>query len=239
MMRLVAAMSGFGAAVWWLTQGPWKPQARRELDAVGFRPAAVQMTAWFMAAAMSLAVAMVVDQRVGRDAAVLAAATMLPWAGVWLPRAVELSAVSAYRVRRDRAALAALRRMRLLVAGGVPLEAAAQQAAQDEPDPAFGPIAADVHDAVDSMASPLTAIGKHLSSGPASTLLAAAESAEEGGSESGANLDALLGRAVGALEGERRIVIETLGGWAMTAATMTTVLATGLLMAALMTSLGG
>lgn len=239
MMRLVAAMAGFGAAVWWLTQGPWKPQARRELDAVGFGPAAVQMTAWFIAGAVSLAVAMAVDQRAGRDAAVLVAATLLPWAGVALPRTVELSAVSAYRVRRDRAALAALRRMRLLVAGGLPLEAAAQRAAQDEPDPAFGPISADVHEAVTELGSPLTAIGKHLSAGPASTLLAAAESAEEGGSESGGHLDALLGRAVGALEGERRIVIEALGRWAMTAATMTTVLATGLLMVALMTSFGG
>ena len=235
-MRLVAAAAGFGAAVWWLTRGPWKPQARRELDAVGFGPAAVHATAWFMAASVSLAAALAVHQRVGRDAAVLAAATILPWAGAVLPRAVELSAVSSFRVRRDRAALAVLRRMRLLVAGGVPLAAAAQQAAQDEPDPAFGPISADVHLAVEAMASPLTAIGTHLSAGPASTLLAAAESAEAGGSESGANLDALLGRAATALEGERRIVIETLGRWAMTVATITTVLATGLLMVALMTS---
>ena len=237
MMRLLAAAACTGAALWWLLRGPWQVQARRELDAVGFGPSSVHVSAWGLAGCLGVCAGIIAFSRGGADIALLVSVPLTMWTGALLPRVLETWVVSSYRVRRDQAALEALRRMRLLVAGGVALRVAAQRAAQDQTDPAFGPIAAEVDEAVRELKNPLTAIGSHLSSGPASTLLGAAESSQEGGSEAGRHLDHLLGRAVAALEGERRVKVDRLGRSAANTATITTMLAMMPLMLSLLTAL--
>ncbi len=236
-VRFAVALLGAFAAVRWLRSGPYQVERRRELEAVRLSPFGLQLIS-AMFAGLAAGVFGVMGWALGsRDLAVGGAALSLLWLPQLLPRRLEASFASVYRARRDRCSLFFLRRLRLLVSGGVGLRQASQLAAQEETDPAFGPVAASVHEAIAQMADPLQAIAKHLAGGPAEVLLGTAISADQSGGQAGGHLDDLLRRTASALEGERRIGIEKMGGFAKTVSTMTTLLVTAPMMMSVLSTL--
>ena len=219
MTRLLFAAAVAAAAVMWLWNGPWRIRNARELFAIGYDNVRLQWVSAALTAALAGCAAAVVLALSGTGAALMTATAAAAFGVQLLPRTLEAGLLASFRTRRDRTALFFLRRLRLEVAGGTPLNDAARAAAQAETDPAFEPVRSAVHTAAITRTEPLLAIARSLAGSPVDTILATAASAERAGSAAGRDLDDLIDRAVSALEDERRLGIEKLGRATNTAGT--------------------
>ena len=210
MTRLAFAAAATVAALMWLWKGPWRIRNPRELGALGYGNARLQTISAALSLIAAVAAAAVAAVLSDNGTALLVGITAAAFLVQLVPRFLEAVMLASFRKGRDRAALFFLRRLRLLLAGGTPLNDAAREAAQAETDPAFGPVRAAVHAAANTRTEPLLAIARALAGSPVDTILGTATSAERAGSAAGTDLDDLMDRAVATLEDQRRLSIERL-----------------------------
>ena len=236
-MIWLTVVSGAGAALRLVLTAAPEPANTVELTAAGWPPArlraaAVVSTA-LAAAAIVAAGVLVSDVRTGALAAA-AAALWVPVAAVPLTRRIVLSG---YRANRDAALLEWLRRIRLYVAAGRPINDAAVEAAERVEAPAFAPTATSINLALASGQDPLTAASAHFAGSAAETLVGTLAAAERGGAAATGLIDRLIAQAVQALEDQRRVRIEALGRSVAGTGTLVAVAASAVVVVALLASI--
>ncbi|MCE2512585.1 MAG: type II secretion system F family protein [Acidimicrobiia bacterium] len=235
MIWLVAA-SGAGAAMRLVLCDAPRRANTVELAAAGWPPARLR-TASVVATSLVAGVIVVAGTilagfRVGALAAVAVS--------VWVPVAAAPGlcgiVLSGYRARRDAALLEWLRRIRLYVAAGRPINDAAVEAAERVESPAFAPAATSINLALASGVDPLSAASAHFAGSAAETLVGTLAAAERGGAAATGLIDRLIAQAVHALEDHRRVRIEALGRSVAGTGTLAAITASAVVVLALLAS---
>ena len=210
-MIWLAAVSGAGAALRLVLIGAPRRANTVELAAAGWPPHRLRAAS---AAATSVVAALVLGAGTflaGYRSGALAAVAL----SVWVPAAASPllrgMVLSGYRARRDAALLEWLRRIRLYVAAGRPINDAAVEAAERVEAPAFAPAATSINLALASGVDPLSAAAAHFAGSAAETLVGTLAAAERGGAAATGLIDRLIAQAVRTLEDHRRVRIEALG----------------------------
>ena len=235
-MIWLTAASGAGAAVRLVLAASPRSANTVELAAAGWPPArlrAASVVATALAAGVIVVAGTVLtDFRAGALAAVAVS--------VWVPAAsaplLRTMVLSGYQDRRDAALLEWLRRIRLYVAAGRPINDAAVEAAERVEAPAFAPAATSINLALASGRDPLGAASAHFAGSPAETLVGTLAAAERSGAAATGLIDRLIAQAVHALEDHRRVRIEALGRAVVGTGTLVAVTASAVVVIALLAS---
>ena len=234
-MWVVVAAGAAAALRLVLTDAP-RPANTVELAAAGWPPHTLRIAGWILAAAATAAtfagIATVADARNGA----LAAAAVALWAPVGAPPLLRQLVLSGFRTRRDAALLEWLRRIRLYAAAGRPINDAALEASERVASRAFAPAQTSINLALAAGRDPLSAVASHFAGTAAETLVATLAEAERSGAAAADLIDRLVAQAVAALEDQRRIRYEALGRAVGTTATIASLVACGVVIAALMFS---
>ncbi len=235
-MIWLVAVSGAGAAIRLVLATPTRRANTVELAAAGWPPARLR-TASVVATVLATGLIVVAGTVLaGFRAGALTAVA----ASVWVPAAtapvLRTMVLSGYRARRDAALLEWLRRIRLYVAAGRPINDAAVEAAERVEAPAFAPAATSINLALASGHDPLGAASTHFAGSPAETLVGTLAAAERGGAAATGLIDRLIVQAVHALEDHRRVRIEALGRAVAGTGTLVAVTASAVVVIALLAS---
>lgn len=142
-----------------------------------------------------------------------------------LPRVLRAVVGARYVRRRDAATLLWLRRIRLLVAGGKPTNAAVLEAAEHVVDPAFRPMAGAINLAVATGRDPLAAAAIKLRGSATAALVGTVDAAERSGAAASELIDQVLARALRALDAQHRERIDQLARLGATTASLNAILA--------------
>lgn len=236
-MIWLAVVSGAGAALRLVLTAAPQEANTVELAAAGWPPNRLRGAS---AAATSLVAATVLAAGTllaGYRAAALAAVGLSLWVPVAAAPLLRATVLSGYRTRRDAALLEWLRRIRLYVAAGRPINDAAVEAAERVEAPAFAPAATSINLALASGVDPLSAASTHFAGSPAETLVGTLAAAERGGAAATGLIDRLIAQAVHALEDDRRIRIEALGRSVAGTGTLAAITASAVVVIALLSSI--
>ena len=144
-----------------------------------------------------------------------------------LPRVLRFVVGQRYVRRRDAAALLWMRRIRMHVANGLPINAAALDAAEQVAEPAFKPMAGAINLAVTTGHDPLAAAASKLHGSEAAALLGTVNAAERSGAGASELIDKVLQRVLRSLDAQRRERIDRLARMGATTSSLTTILAGG------------
>ena len=235
-MIWLIGLVGASAAVRLLLAAAPEPANTVELAAAGWPPARLR-TASVVVASMVVVVILVFGTLVsGVRAGVLLAAAAAPWLLVAAAPLLRAGVLAGYRARRDAALLEWLRRIRLYVAAGRPINDAAVEAAERVEEPAFAPAATSISPALAAGRDPLTAASEHFAGSPAETLVGTLAAAERGGAAASSLIDRLIAQAVQALEEDRRVRIEALGRSVAGTVTLAALAASAVVVIALLAS---
>ncbi len=236
-MMWLTALSGAAAALRMVLTDPPRRANTVELAAAGWPPhrlRAASAAAGGVAAAVVLAAGTVMaGYRIGA----LAAVAVVWWVPVAVSPLLRGVVLSGYRARRDAAMLEWLRRIRLYVAAGRPINDAAVEAAERVEAPAFAPAATSINLALASGTDPLGAASAHFSGSAAETLVSTLAAAERGGAAASGLIDRLIAQAVHALEDHRRVRIEALGRSVAGTGTLAAIAASAVVVIALLASI--
>lgn len=236
-MIWLTAISGAAAAARLVLTAAPKPTNTVTLAAAGWPPA--RLRAVSVGATVWVVVAIVVGASLVSD--IRAGALTALAVGLWVPVAatplLRKSVLSGYRARRDAALLEWLRRIRLYVAAGRPINDAAVEAAERVDSPAFAPAATSINLALASGQDPLSAAAAHFDGSEAETLVNTLAAAERGGAAASGLIDRLVSQAVQSLEDQRRVRIEALGRSASGTLTLVAIAASGVIVVALLASI--
>jgi len=232
------ALSGAGAAIRLVFDAePGRVTGRTaELAAAGWAPQRLRRastTATVLVMILALAAGTLLY---GYRSGVLIALTVGFWTPLLAPLLLRALVLSGYRVRRDAALLEWLRRIRLYTAAGHPINDAAVEAAELVESPAFAPAATSINLALASGNDPLSAAAHHFAGSEAETLIGTLAAAERGGAAASSLVDRLISGAVNALEDTRRTRIEALGRAVAGTCTIATIVASAVVVLALLAS---
>ena len=210
-MIWIAAISGAAAALRLVfTAAPaWANTV--ELAAAGWPPNRLRVASAVATAVVAAVVLAAGTLSAGYRTGALAAVAVSVWVPAGTPPLLRGLVLSGYRARRDAALLEWLRRIRLYVAAGRPINDAAVEAAERVEAPAFAPAATSINLALASGIDPLSAASAHFAGSAAETLVGTLAAAERGGAAATSLIDRLIAQAVRALEDDRRVRIEALG----------------------------
>ena len=170
-------------------------------------------------------------------AAVLASMSVAVWLPAAALRVICFGALTGESEESESALRDWLFEIRLLVACGAPVNAAASMATRQVRDPAFDVVRSTVAEAVVSGADPLRFTAERLAGRPIAPVIAAIESAERAGAATTGLLDQVLARAGTSLENRRREKIDRLSGAVGTATMLLTISTVVLMMMALVFTL--
>lgn len=230
----LAVLSGTAAALRLVLTGAPRPVHTVELAAAGWAPATLRKVTAALTAAVGLCVAAAVATLTSLSSGGFAAVAVCLWVPVFGPPLLRVAVLSPYRVRRDAALLDWLRRIRLYIAAGRPISDAAVEAAEGVTEDAFATAATSINLALAAGRDPLSAAAPHFAGSAAETLVATLAEAERGGAAASELIDKLVTQAVNALEDGRRVRIENVGRSIATAATLTVVVASVVVVVALL-----
>ena len=236
-MIWATATSGAGAALWFVLTAAPRISNTVELAAAGWPPArlrATSVSATVLAAGAAVAAGTLLA---GFRTGALAAAAVSVWVPIAAAPLLRRTVLSGYRARRDAALLEWLRRIRLFVAAGRPINDAAVEAAERVEAPAFAPAATSINLALASGRDPLGAASAHFTGSAAETLVGTLAAAERGGAAAAGLIDRLIAQAVQALEDHRRIRIEALGRSVAGTGTLVAITASAVVVIALLASI--
>ena len=237
-MIWLTVVSGAGAALRLVLKPASQPTNTVELAAAGWPPARLR-TASAMSTVGAVGVILVAGTLTASfRAGALAAAAAALWVPVAATPLVRGMVLAGFRVRRDAALLEWLRRIRLFVAAGRPINDAAVEAAERVEAPAFAPAATSINLALAAGRDPLSAASAHFAGSTAETLVSTLAAAERGGAAASGLIDRLIAQAVQALEDQRRIRIEALGRVTSNTATLAAVTASAVVVVALLAATG-
>lgn len=230
-MIWLAAGSAATAAATLVLLDPKPPVARVELAAVGWSSARIAALSLITAAALTAMVLLAGTAAAGVRVGAAAALAVAVWTPHVMPKLIRAALQTGYRSQRDRALIGWLRRIRLLVAAGRPINAAAVEAAARISDPAFSPCAEAIAAALSTGRDPMVAASRYVAGSPAEILFGTLISAEAGGAAAISLIDRLLAQAAAALEADCRDRIDRLGRSNNTTASVIAALAGVVLMA--------
>ena len=236
-MIWLTAVSGVGAALRLVLTDPPRMAHTVELAAAEWPPArlrAASMTATPLITGVILAAGTLVA---GARTGAMAALAVSLWVPVAVAPLLRRAVLSGFRARRDAALLEWLRRIRLFVAAGRPINDAAVEAAERVEAPAFAPVATSINLALASGRDPLGAASAHFAGSAAETLVGTLAAAERGGAAATGLIDRLIAQAVQALEDQRRVRIEALGRSVVGTGTLVAVTASAVVVIALLASI--
>ena len=235
-MIWITTLSGAAAALRLVLAAPSRETNTVELAAAGWPPARLRIAS---VAATSLSAGTVVTAGTilasFRTGALAAMAVSL-WVPAAAPPMLRGMVLSGFRARRDAALLEWLRRIRLYVAAGRPINDAAVEAAERVEAPAFAPAATSISLALASGRDPLGAASAHFGGSVAETLVGTLVAAERGGAGAAGLIDRLIAQAVQALEDNRRVRIEALGRSVAGTGTLAAITASAVVVIALLAS---
>ena len=191
-----------------LLTNPRGPDAAVDAAAMGWPPRRVSTASWAASAggaALCGALGTAFASAADGIAAAAVAAMWLPWL---VPGAIRAAVLSSYSLERDMNLLEWFRRMRLLSAAGLPVNAAAVEASMSIAGRGFTPAQGRISAALAAGRDPLAVVLDTISDSPAEPLLQAVISAERSGAASTGLLDRTLARTVRAFESDRRQAID-------------------------------
>ena len=235
MIWLMAA-AGAGAAMRLVLCSAPRAANTVELAAAGWPPARLRTTSVVATSLVAGVIVVAGTILAGFRAAAPAAVAASLWAPVVAAPLLRGIVLSGFRARRDAALLEWLRRIRLYVAAGRPINDAAVEAAERVEAPAFAPAATSINLALASGADPLGAAAEHFAGSAAETLIGTLAAAERGGAAATGLIDRLVTQAVQALEDDRRVRIEALGRSVAGTGTLAAVTASAVVVLALVAS---
>jgi len=143
----------------------------------------------------------------------------LPWL---VPAVLRAAVLSSYGLERDMNLLEWFRRMRLLSATGLPINAAAVDASMSITGRGFTPAQGRISAALAAGRDPLGVVLETLAGSSAEPLLRSVIAAERAGAASTGLLDRTLARTVRAFETDRRAAITAIGRSVGAASSMST-----------------
>ena len=235
-MTWIAALSGAGAALRLVFAAEPRRTSTVELAAAGWPPSRLRVAAVVATALVGAVVLAAGTLLAGYRTGALAAVAVSVWVPASAPPVLRGMVLSGYRARRDAALLEWLRRIRLYVAAGRPINDAAVEAAERVEAPAFAPAATSINLALASGVDPLSAASAHFAGSAAETLVGTLAAAERGGAAAAGLIDRLIAQAVRALEDDRRVRIEALGRSVSGTGTLAAITASAVVVLALLAS---
>ena len=235
-MIWLIGLAGASAAVRLLLATAPEPANTVELAAAGWPPARLRTASAVVTSVIVVTILAVGALVAGMMAGVLLAAAVAPWALLATASLLRAVVLTGYRARRDAVLLEWLRRIRLYVAAGRPINDAAVEAAERVEEPAFAPAATSISLALAAGRDPLTAASEHFAGSPAETLVGTLAAAERGGAAAASLIDRLIAQAVQALEEDRRVRIEALGRSVAGTVTLAALAASAVVVIALLAS---
>ncbi len=236
-MIWIAVASGAGAALRLVLTTAPAPANTVELAAAGWPPARLRAASVVATSLVVGVIATAGTLAAGVWTGALAAAAVALWVPVATVPLLRGMVLAGYRARRDAALLEWLRRIRLFVAAGRPINDAAVEAAERVEAPAFAPAATSINLALAAGRDPLSAASAHFTGSAAETLVSTLAEAERGGAAATGLIDRLIAQAVQALEDHRRIRIEALGRSVAGTGTLVAVTASAVVIVALLASI--
>ena len=236
-MIWIAAVSGAGAALRLVFTAAPAAANTVELAAAGWPPNRLRVASAVATAAVAAVVLAAGTLPAGYRTGALAAVAVSVWVPAATPPLLRGLVLSGYRARRDAALLEWLRRIRLYVAAGRPINDAAVEAAERVEAPAFAPAATSINIALASGVDPLSAASAHFAGSAAETLVGTLAAAERGGAAATSLIDRLIAQAVRALEDDRRVRIEALGRAVAGTGTLAAIAASADVVSALLASI--
>ena len=159
-MMWLAVLSGTAAALRLALTAAPRPVHTVELAAAGWAPATLRRATIALTVGLGVAAAAAASTFTSAGGGFLAAVAVCMWVPVFGLPLLRAAVLSPYRVRRDAALLDWLRRTRLYVAAGRPINDAAVEAAERVEADAFAPAAASINLALASGNDPLTAAAR-------------------------------------------------------------------------------
>ena len=236
-MTWLAALSGTCAALRLVLSAAPEPANTVELAAAGWPPARLRAASTVAASLVAVSIIAAGAAVAGVRTGLLAAVAATLWTPVAAAPLLRMVVLAGFRARRDAALLEWLRRIRLYVAAGRPINGAAVEAAERVEAPAFAAAATSINLALASGRDPLTAAAAHFAGSAAETLVGTLAAAERGGAAATSLIDRLIDGAVKALEDHRRIRIEALGRSVAGTGTLVALTASAVVVAALLSSI--
>ena len=231
------AASGAGAALRLVLTDTPRRANTVELAAAGWPPGKLRSASVVATAMATIGILAAGTLLAGFRTGALAAAAVSFWVPVVTAPLLRGIVLSGFRARRDAALLEWLRRIRLFVAAGRPINDAALEAAERVEAPAFAPAATSINLALASGRDPLSAASAHFAGSAAETLVGTLAAAERGGAAATGLIDRLIAQAVQALEDHRRIRVEALGRSVAGTGTLVAIAASAVVVIALLASI--
>lgn len=236
-MSLLVALSGACCAALLLLTSPRGPAAAVDAAAMGWSPRRVAAAGWAGSAGGAALCGALGAAFSGSSAGIGAAALAAMWLPWLVPAALRAAVLSSYGLERDMNLLEWFRRMRLLSATGLPINAAAVDASMSITGRGFTPAQGRISAALAAGSDPLAVVLDTIANSPAEPLLQAVISAERSGAASTGLLDRTLARTVRAFESDRRQAIDGIARSVAITATLTSVVTGLVVMLAVMSSL--
>lgn len=236
-MSLLIALSGVGCSALLLLTGPRGPAAAVDAAAMGWSPRRMATASWAISGAGAVLCgalgATLSGAAVGTAAAVVAA-MWLPWLA---PEVLRAAVLNTYGLERDMNLLEWFRRLRLLSATGLPINAAAVEASMSITGRGFSPAQGRIAEALAAGSDPLAVVLDTIAGSPAEPLLQSVIAAERSGAASTGLLDRTLARTVRAFESDRRQAVDGIARSVGITATLTSVVAGLVVMLSVMSGL--
>ena len=220
-------------ALYLLFGTPKKIPNAEELLAMGWSPGRLKAVATAIAFMAALFTAFAANIITGSSIIAVAVAMVT---AAWLPNPMlgmfRWAILAGYRPARDKALLSWLRRVRLYVGAGLPINAAVLSAAEQVTDRAFGPCATAISTAVNTSKDPLHAVSLRMVGSKAAPLVGTLAASEKAGAASMGMIDQVLNRSVRILASDRKESILALGRSVATTSTLISLITGGLVMMA-------
>ncbi|MDE0604089.1 MAG: type II secretion system F family protein [bacterium] len=236
-MSLLMALSGVSCAALLLLTSPRGPTAAVDAAAMGWPPRRIAAAGWAGSAGGAALCGALGAAFTGASAGIVAAAIAAMWLPWLVPSVLRAAVLNSYGLERDMNLLEWFRRMRLLSATGLPINAAAVEASMSITGRGFTPAQGRISAALAAGSDPLAVVLDTISGSPAEPLLQAVISAERSGAASTGLLDRTLARTVRAFESDRRQAIDGIARSVAITATLTSVVTGLVVLLAVMSSL--
>ena len=224
-MTVLIALSGMACAAGLLLANPRRSTSTVDATAMGWSPYRAAVASAVLVVVFAIGAAGVVGIRSGTQAGLQAGILALLWGPWFVPAMLRSSVLGSYAGERDMNLLEWFRRMRLLAATGLPINAAAVEASMAVRGRGFTPAQGRISSALSAGHDPLGVILDTLAGSSAEPLLRSVIAAERAGAASTGLLDRTLARTVRTFEADRRASITSVSRMVGGAATMSTVVA--------------
>ena len=210
---------------------------RAELTAVGLNDTRVRTLTLALTGIFMIVIAALAGATLGWKTGIA-----LTWAiGVWMPLAlpniIRNSNLNTGRIRREQSILSWMQRIRIYTAAGLPLAAAAVQAAEQVKDKQFRYVANNIREALLSGNDPLHAASRACAGSSAETLLNTITTMDQTGAASQTVIDKIIDRSITILNAKRAAQTEKIARGIQTATTLIALLVAALMLLAIMQTL--